>query len=203
MHSPKIQIKQRFIITSCMYSSCWYMHHSRLLLKAPFQHADLNRHRAKKAQWSGMVSIISYQTMCRLLFHAWLCPLLQFVRVPFFSHIPSILQVPGSKGKLELMYCCSQPDLGCAPSLLWNRRSLLPWLLLLSSSWLSICSQLQCLLFAFCSLRVNLRRMYKVQTLLWEAGSVSWVMIVNSTLETGVHAAVSATRLVPNKVPGH
>lgn len=179
------------------------MHHSRLLLKAPFQHAELNSHRARKAQWSGRVSIISYQTMWRFLFHAWLCPILQFVRVPFFPHVPSILQVPGSKGKLELMYCCSQPDLGCALSLLWNHRSLLPWLLLLASLWLSICSQLQCLLFAFCSLGVNLRRVYKVQTAVWEAGSVSWVMIINSTLETGVPTAVSATILIPNKVPHH
>lgn len=126
--------------------------------------------------------------------------------VPFFPHIPSILQVPGSKGKLELMYCCSQqrmdfsrvhqPDRGC---------SLLPWLLFLGSSWLFICSHLQCLLFAFCSLGASLMRVYKVQvvTPVWEAGSVSWVMTVNSTLKTSVHAAVSATRLIPNNVPDH
>lgn len=46
------------------------MHHSRLLLKALFHHADLNRHRAKTAQRSGKGSIISYQTMWRFLFHA-------------------------------------------------------------------------------------------------------------------------------------
>lgn len=177
--------------------------HASLRITAKSTIPTCRPEQAKKAQWSGMVSIISYQTMCRFLFHAWLCPLLQFVRVPFFPRIPSILQVPGSKGKRELMYCCSQPDLGCVPALLWNHRSLLPWLLLLGSSWLSICSQLQCLLFAFCSLGVNLRRMYKVQTPVWEADSMSWVMIVTSTLETGVHATVSATRLVPNKVPGH
>lgn len=182
------------------------MHHSRLWLNATFQQADLNGHLAKKAQWCGMVSLISYQTMGSFLLLACLCPFLLFVRVPFSPHIPSILQVPGSKGKLELMYCCSQQrmdfsrvhrsDPGC---------SLLPWLLFLGSSWLFIWSHLQCLLFAFCSLGASLMRMYKVQvvTPVWEAGSVSWVMTVNSTLETSVHTAVSATRLIPNNVPDH
>lgn len=110
MHSPKIHIKQRFIIP-LNYSSCWYMHHYRLQLKPPFQHTDLNRHCAKKARWSGMDSIISYHKIWHFLFHAWLYPFLQFVRVPFFPRIPSILQVLGSKGKL---YFRSQLDLGCA-----------------------------------------------------------------------------------------
>lgn len=44
---------------------------------------------------------------------------------------------------------------------------------LIAFTWFPLAFQLQCLLFAFCSFRVNLRRLYKAQTPVWEAGSVS------------------------------